>query len=57
MPNPFLYILTVLFQTIQISLSTQFKYEKQFYFMLFSLVNKVKSFQVLLCITNYSIKH
>ena len=31
--------------------------KKQFYFKLFSQVNKVKWFQVLLCITNNSIKH
>ena len=30
---------------------------KQFYFKVFSLVNKVKQFQILLCITNNSIKH
>ena len=35
----------------------QFKYQKQLYFKLLSLVNKVKWFQVLLCITNDSIKH
>ena len=55
--NPFLYIWRVLFQTIQFSKRTQFKCQKQFYFKLFSLVNKVKWFQVLLCITNNSIKH
>ena len=36
--------------------STQFKCQKHFYFKLFSLVNIVKWFQVLLCITNNSIK-
>ena len=36
---------------------TQFKCQKNFYSKLFSLVNKVKWFQVLLCITNNSIKH
>ena len=51
MPNP------VLFQTIQFSIVTQFKCQKQFYFRFFSFVNKVKWFQVLLCITNNSIKH
>ena len=56
-PNPFLYIKTVLFQTIQFSSSMQFKWQKQIYFKLFSLVNKVKCFQVFLCITNISIKH
>ena len=34
----------------------QFKCQKQFYFKLFSLVNKIKWFQVLLCITNNLIK-
>ena len=57
MPNPFLYLLTVLFQTIQLSISKHFKCQKYFYFKLFSLVNKVKWFQVLLSITNNSIKH
>ena len=36
------YIKTVLFQTVQFSISTQFKRQKQFYFKLFNLVNKVK---------------
>ena len=54
MPNPFY---TVLFQTIHFGISPQFKCQKQFYFKLFTLVNKVKWFQVLLCITNNSIKH
>ena len=52
-----LNVKTVLFQTIQFTLSTQFKGQKQFYFKLFSLVNKSKWFQILLCITNSSIKH
>ena len=38
-------------------MSTKFKCQKQFYFKQFSLVNKVKWFQVLLRITNNSIKH
>ena len=37
MPNPFLYILTVLFQTIQFSMSSQFKCQKEFYFKQSSL--------------------
>ena len=57
MTNLFLYIQTVLFQAIQFSISTQVKCQKHFYFKQFSSVNKVKCFQVLLCITNYSIKH
>ena len=56
MPNPFLYTWTVLLQTIQFSIRTQFKCQKQSYFKLFSLVNKVKWFQVLLCIINNSNK-
>ena len=48
---------TVLFQTIQFSINTLFKDQKQFYFNLFSLVNRVKCFQVLLCMTNSSMKH
>ena len=32
-----LRVKTVVFQTIQISMSTQFKYQKQFYFTQFSL--------------------
>ena len=36
MPNPFLYNQTILFQTIQLGISTQFNYQKQFYFKLFS---------------------
>ena len=39
MPSSFLYIWTVLFQTIQFSISTQFKCQKDFFFELFSLVN------------------
>ena len=57
MPNPFLCIQIVLFQTIQFTINTQFKCQKQFYFKLFSLVNKVKCSQALLCITNNRIKH
>ena len=57
MSNPFLCIWILLFQTIQFSLSTQFKCQKQFYFKLFSLVNKFKWFQVLLYLDNNSIKH
>ena len=57
MPNPFLYISTVLFQTIRFSINAQFKYQKHFFFSLFSLINKVKCLQVLLGITNNSIKH
>ena len=37
MPNSFLYKETLLFQTIQFSISTQFKYQKHFYFKQFSL--------------------
>ena len=40
MPNPFLYKQTVLFQTVQFSISTQFSYQKQFYFELLSLVKQ-----------------
>ena len=42
---------------IQFSIRTEFKCQKQFYFKLFSLVNKAKCFQVLLCITMDSIKY
>ena len=35
MPNPFLYKLSVLFKTIQFSMSTQFNCQKHFYFKLF----------------------
>ena len=38
-------------------ISTQFKCQKHFYFKQLSWVNKVKWFQVLLCINNNSIKH
>ena len=31
MPNPFLYKKSVLFQTIQFNMSTQFNYQKYFY--------------------------
>ena len=37
MPNPFLCKISVLVQTIQFSLSTQFNCQKHFYFKLFSL--------------------
>ena len=37
MPNPFLYKQTILFQTIQFSISAQFNSQKHFYFKLFSL--------------------
>ena len=40
MPNPFSYKYTVLFQTIQFSISTQFNYQKHSYFKLFSLVKQ-----------------
>ena len=40
MPNPFLYNKTVLFQTIQFSMSTEFNCQKHFYFKLFSLVKQ-----------------
>ena len=36
-PNPFLWKLSSLFQTIQFSLSTQFNCQKHFYFKLFNL--------------------
>ena len=41
-PNPFLSKI-LLFQTIQFSISTQFKCEKHFYFKLFSLVKQLYS--------------
>ena len=44
MPNPFLYILTVLFQTIQFSISIQFKCQKQFDLKLFTFVNKINCY-------------
>ena len=40
MPNPILCKWSVLFQTIQFSMSTQFNCEKHFYFKLFSLVKQ-----------------
>ena len=40
MPNQSLYKWTVLFQTIQFNISTQFNCQKHFYFMLFSLVKQ-----------------
>ena len=52
-----LHTKTVLFQTIQFSISTPFKCQKQFYFKQFSLVNKVEWFQVFLRFPSYSIKH
>ena len=39
-PNPFLYKKSVLFQTIQFSMSTQFNCQKRYYFKLFSLVKQ-----------------
>ena len=36
-PNPFLYTWSILFQTIQFSINTQFNCQKHFYFKLFSL--------------------
>ena len=50
------FIHIVIFQTIQFSMSTQSKCQKHSDFKPFSLVNKVKWFQLLLCITNNSIK-
>ena len=41
MPNPFLYQ-TILFQTVQFNISTQFNCQKHFYFKLFSLVKQFK---------------
>ena len=41
MPNQFLYQQTVLFQTIQLSMNTQFNCQKRFYFKLFSLVKEL----------------
>ena len=38
-------------------MSKQFERQNQLYFKLFIIVNKVKWFQALLCITNNSIKH
>ena len=43
MPNPFLYKYSVLFQTIQFSMSTQFNYQKHFYFKLFNLFKQFNS--------------
>ena len=43
MPNPLLYIKTVLFQTIQFSISTQFQCQRQFYFKQFFLAYKNNS--------------
>ena len=45
------------FQTFQFSICTELKCHKHFYFKLFTLVNKVKWFKVLLCITDISIEH
>ena len=41
MPNPFLYKYSVLFQTIQFSMSTQFNCQKHFYLKLFSLFKQL----------------
>ena len=41
MPNPFLCKLSVLFKTIQFSMSTQFNCQKYFYFKLFSLFKQL----------------
>ena len=43
MPNPFLYESTVLFQTIQFGVSTQFNCQKHYYFKQFSLVKQFSS--------------
>ena len=40
MPNLILYKLSVVFQTIQFSMSKQFNCQKHFYFKLFSLVKQ-----------------
>ena len=40
MPNPFLCNKSVLFQTIQFSMSTQFNCQKHIYFKVFSLVKQ-----------------
>ena len=40
MLNPFLCKLSVLFQTIQLSMSTQFNFQKHIYFKLFSLLKQ-----------------
>ena len=42
MSNPFLYKETILFETIQFSVSTQFDCQKHFYFKIFSLVKQFK---------------
>ena len=47
MPNTFLYIKTVLFQTIQFKKSTQFECQKQFYFALVQFDTKTGHYQVL----------
>ena len=39
-PNPFLHKQTVLFQTIQFSISKHFNYQKYFYSKLFSLIKQ-----------------
>ena len=39
-PNPFLFKLSVLFQTIQFSMSTQSNCQKHFYFKLFNFVKQ-----------------
>ena len=38
--NPFLYKSSILFQTIQFSMITQFNFQKHFYFKLFGLVKQ-----------------
>ena len=45
--KPFLYIQTVLFQTIQFSISILFKCQKQFFFKQFSLAYKISLFQTI----------
>ena len=45
-PNPFLYKQSVLFQTIQFSMSTQFNCQKQFYFKLFKQLYIIIQFSV-----------
>ena len=52
-----LNIKSVLFLINQFRISKEFKCQKPFYFKLFSLINKVKWFQVSLPITYSSIQH
>ena len=47
-PNPFLNIKTVLFQIIQLNISTQFHCKKQFYFKQFSLALPISPWRTLL---------